>query len=186
MGTSPMGLILLATLAKGATVGQPDGPTGPSSPAEASVPDVTVAGDDLAAAGGILKASGLTAGRTRPVVSDEPKDIILGSTPEAGTLVPLGTVVAVLVSAGLVVPNVAGMLRADAEAALATAGFGSTVEMMDVPGTPDAVKKQDPAAGDLASYGDAVTLFVVESPPRKSGRASVVAAEEEPITSQPS
>jgi serine/threonine-protein kinase len=189
MGTSPMGLVLLATLAndaKDAKPSRPGDPTKPASPAEAAVPDVRDAGSDLAAAGGILKAHGLAAGQPRSVISEAPQDEIIGSEPRIGTLVPLATEVSIFVSAGLVVPTVTGKLRADAEADLETAGFRTSVQDIDGPGKPDTVKKQDPAAGDLASSGDVVTLFVIEAPPDEYGRASKSAAEEELTTLQPS
>lgn len=181
LGTSPMGLVLLATLAKQATANGPTGPTKPNSPAEASVPDVRDA-NDLAAAGGMLTSHGLAAGRTQYVVSDSPLGAILGSHPEGGAVVPVGTEVSILVSAGLVVPTVTGTPLADAESVLATADFQSAVRSVDDPGTPGTVTKQDPAGGDLASSGAVVTLFVAKSMPKGSVKTSGT----EPTTPRPS
>lgn len=178
LGTSPIGLVLLATLAKQAGVGTSSGP--PNAPSEASVPDVRDA-SDLAEATAILKAHGLAGGRAQYVVSDSPKDAILGSAPEAGAVVALGTEVSVRVSAGLVVPTVTGLAVAEAERALETAGFASNLQLTDTPGAPGTVAKQDPAAGDLASSGDTVTVFVT----RESRRGSTTTSGDEATTTEP-
>ncbi|MDJ0314629.1 PASTA domain-containing protein [Arthrobacter sp. H35-D1] len=163
MGASPMGLVLLATLAKEATGSGPIDPTKPNPPDLASVPDVRPAGSDLAVASEILTVHGLASGRPRAVLSDSPQGTILGSIPELGAFVALTTEVSVLISAGLLVPPVTGKLRADAEAVLKTAGFLSRVQSVDVSGTPDTVTEQDPVAGDFASSGDVITLSVVKA-----------------------
>ncbi|MHA7269537.1 PASTA domain-containing protein [Arthrobacter sp. HLT1-20] len=185
LGASPMGLVLLTTLAKEATESKPTDPKKPKKPTEASVPDVSDA-EDLTAAEGMLKAHGLVVGQQQYVLSDSTPDAILGSSPEAGTLVSLGAKVSILVNAGLIVPDVTGIALTDAQLALDAACFQCEVEFMDLPGKPGEVAKQDPGAGELAFSGDIVILSVVETPPERSSKTSSSAAKAETITSQPS
>ena len=186
MGASPLGLVLLATMAKEATGSAPIDPTKPDPPDLATVPDVRPAGSDLAVAGEILTVHGLTSGRPRAVLSDSAQGTILGSFPEFGAFVALNTEVSVLISAGLLVPTVTGKLRADAEAVLTTAGFRPRVQSVDVAGTPDTVTEQDPAAGDFASSGDVITLIVVKSASDGPEKASNSSAKAKTNTSQSS
>jgi beta-lactam-binding protein with PASTA domain len=182
LGASPMGLVLLSTLAKEATVSGLTEPTEPNSPSAASVPDISTA-KNLAEAGGMLKARGLTEGRPEYVLSSSSPDAILGSSPNAGALVPLGTKVSILVNAGLIVPPVTGMTCADAQSELEAAGFQWQVKPMEVPGKPGEVTKQDPGAGDLAFHDAWVTLYVVEKPHKASVKASSSAEKAVPQSS---
>jgi len=164
LGPSPIGLVVLATLARqGAVTGQPPGGGGPT---EATVPDVRDAGDDLEAAARLLESRGLTAGTTARIISEAPMETILGSDPEPGTLVRLKTAVTINVSAGLIVPTVTKLRLEEAERTLSDAGFDSELTETDIPGDPDVGVKQTPDGNAFASAGDRVTLYV------NAGRAS--------------
>lgn len=156
LGTTPVGLLVLGSMARQAAAETPPDATAPT---EAAVPDVREAGDDLSAATETLTACGLVAAGTARVVSTAPQGVILGSTPEAGSVVALGTAVTINVSAGISVPAVTDKSVADAEDILGAAGFEVAIAATDIPGTPGVVVRQDPAAGKLASVGATVTLY---------------------------
>jgi eukaryotic-like serine/threonine-protein kinase len=153
MGNSPAGLLVVASAAQQDGGGTPPGP----GPTRVAVPEV---GEDIEGAKRILKARGLKASVV-DVTDDHPIGDVLGSDPEAGTIVAVGSTVAVLVSAGLIVPDVVGEKQADGEAFIVEAGFVAVVEEAEDPGAKGLVQKQQPAGGSFLSAGSEVTLFVV-------------------------
>jgi beta-lactam-binding protein with PASTA domain len=158
-GSSPLGLVLVATLANQAQTtgtGQSTG-TGTGTGAEAQVPDVTSARTDQNKARDLIVSRGLTLAATATVTSDHPIKAIVGTSPPAGTIVPIGTAVTLLVSAGIEVPDVVKMPLRKAVTTLHHVGLevsdDSTVEK------PNAhVTRQSPEAGTLVSVGTPVTL----------------------------
>ncbi|GGT36519.1 PASTA domain-containing protein [Nonomuraea spiralis] len=149
-----------------------------------AVPSLT--GLDRADAAKAVKRAGLTVGVVTE--SDSPQAIgqVLGSTPAAGTVVDRGSAVALRVSAGVVVPSVAGRQRKAAEAALAAAGLEAGAVTRACSDQPDGqVLATRPEAGARVSGGAAVALTLarqgVEVPSvvglsRADGRADLVAA----------
>ena len=101
--------------------------------------------------------------------SSVPAGRVVTQSPSSGTLVLPGTAVALIVSLGpepIPVPNVAGLSRTDAEAALGSAGF--VVDMvtaehsLTVPA--GRVIAQTPSSGVMAPPGTAVALVVSLGP----------------------
>ena len=94
-----------------------------------------------------------------------PANVVMAQNPPAGAGVSPGTSVNITVSLGpakVAVPNVLGMTRAQATAAIRAAGFApgavSQVNSSTVP--KDGVISQNPGAGTLAAPGSLVTLVV--------------------------
>ncbi len=115
-----------------------------------------------------LEKAGLAVGGvTEQFSSQGAKGTVLSSSPASGEKLKPGTKVALVVSKGpelLAVPDVVGQTRAEAEKALADAGFGAAVTEV----FSDTVKKgvvvaQDPATG-RAPRDSAIALQVSKGP----------------------
>ncbi len=159
VGSSPMGIVLLATLAQEAGASTGGTTPGQGGPAESQVPDVI--GNTADAVGDLLTSRGLTLAGTETAISDQPIGTIIATTPAADTVVGLGTGVTIVVSAGLPVPNVVGKDIDTAIQVLASCSFGFTV----TPATPgqgpvDTVIAQNPVAGTFLSSDLTVDLTV--------------------------
>ncbi|GAA3164502.1 hypothetical protein GCM10010466_64260 [Planomonospora alba] len=137
---------------------------GAGSPVAVPATGITVpplAGLERSEALRALKKAGLTAGPVTRVDSGEPVGRVLGSEPEAGATVAEGSRVALRVSAGVPVPELAGLRRGAAESALAAAGLGVgevTARCSDRPA--GQVIASSPGAGERVSSGTAVALTV--------------------------
>ncbi len=125
------------------------------------------------------------------VDSAEPKGIVLAQTPGGGASAELGSLVTIQVSSGVPakvkIPDVTGMSRADAKAALEAAGFVVEVVEKHVsdPHNVDVVLDQDPAAGTKALQGTTVTITVgtdEEQTPSPSPDQSGTESQPEPVT----
>ncbi len=97
-----------------------------------------------------------------------PAGKVLRTTPVAGTPLPVGGAVILVLSAGpapLKVPDVAGKSAEDAENKLVVAGFtvGPRQRIFDPEAEPGAVLGSTPAAGTTASKGSAVSLRVADA-----------------------
>jgi serine/threonine-protein kinase len=94
-----------------------------------------------------------------------PKGQVVAQNPSAGALARPGSTVTLTVSNGptdAVVPEVTGLVRADAEALVREAGFEVSVFTQDVtdPGQDGLVLAADPPAGERLEQGATVTLLV--------------------------
>ena len=169
LGSSPLGLVVVATLAQQAagTTGTTGGGGTPLSPTKVQIPDVTTSAS-VAEATATLTSLGLVAGQTG-AVSDEPRDQILGTAPPADTLVDPGSTVLIVVSVGKQVPDVTNQTVTDATTALIAAGFTVDRQQSTDAGAPDTVLSQDPAGGQFLSAGDPVTIFVSKPPGKGTG-----------------
>ncbi len=138
------------------------------------VPDLSgMSREDAEAA---LAAAGLKVGVPISETSmDVPEGHVIRTKPAKGTEVLSGATVRLVVSAGkpqAAVPDVLGMARADAEAALAAAGFATVVsEKADATVAAGTVLRTAPPAGTSVAVGATVTL-VVSSGPAGSGDGS--------------
>ena len=160
LGQSMGGIALIAAVANqdrnGGTVVTPA--PAPPRPRRVQVPDLP---DDPDDAKKVLTAHGLKA-EVQTVVSDEPKGVVIGSDPPAETVVAVGTTVRVDVSAGVPVPNVVGLERDDAEAAVGAAGFDVVTRNADKDGKDNTVDRQEPAGGTFENVETTtVTLYVI-------------------------
>ncbi|MEV4475700.1 PASTA domain-containing protein [Nonomuraea sp. NPDC049504] len=159
------------------------------APAIVRPPTVTIpplTGLDKAAATKAVERAGLTLGRVTR--QDSPRAIgqVLASTPAAGTAVDRGTKVSLHVSAGLPVPEVTGMRRGPAEAALTGAGLKAGATTRSCSQEPSGqVLSTRPKAGSRVKGGTAVALTVSRNgatvPPvagrsREAARTALTAA----------
>src|SRR5581483_1553872 len=105
-----------------------------------------------------LTAVGLKVKQVVPRNSNQPAGQVLEVDPAAGTQVPVGSGVTLIVSNGKVqVPNVVGKTVQDAAQALAAAGFQVTLDPAISPPTA-LVLSQNPPAQSFAPYSSFVTL----------------------------
>ena len=141
-----------------------------------AMPVPEVAGTSREDAEAALAAAGLKVGVPISETSmTVPEGHVIRTKPAEGTEVLSGATVRLVVSAGkpqAAVPDVLGMARADAEAALAAAGFATVVsEEADATVAAGTVLRTEPAAGTSVAVGATVTL-VVSSGPAGSGDGS--------------
>ncbi len=135
----------------------------PPPPEHGSVPDVL--GFKSEHAQNVLAAANFTP-LAEVVDSAEPKGVVVAQTPAGGGSAELGSLVTIEVSSGVPakvkVPDVTGMSRTDAKAALEAAGFVVEIVEKQVsdPGNVDVVLDQDPVAGTKALQGTTVTITV--------------------------
>ena len=127
-----------------------------------AVPDVT--GQDVFAANNALSAAGFVVQAVPTPSATVPKGLIIGTNPAAGTQVPKGSTVQVLVSTGpelVDIPNVVGQTQDAAVNVLnVQLGLGVTVQLQNA----GAAKKgivisQNPTGGQLPK-GSTVTIVV--------------------------
>jgi beta-lactam-binding protein with PASTA domain len=134
------------------------------------VPDVV--GLSLDDATATLEDAGLTV-RSEDVFSDDVETgLVTAQSPQPGTRVESGAEVALSVSKGpepaanVTVPDLSGMTRADAEAALDTAGLGVRIVQMNSDTVPEgSVVTQAPASGASVAPGTVVAVVVSLGPP---------------------
>lgn len=132
-------------------------------PRSSQVPDFT--GHSLAQAQQALGQLGLESRVLEQESSEVAAGIVIGQAPAPDTIVPKGVMVLLTVakaSASASVPNVAGLSRSDAEAALTEAGLtlGTVAEESSKDFPPGTVLMQDPVAGTAVSEDTAVNLTV--------------------------
>ena len=126
----------------------------------------SVVGQNPSTAGAILNAAGLQVSGQQSVASTSvASGQVAGTNPAAGTTVPIGTSVVVLVSSGpptTNVPNLVGDTASQAQAALAAAklkGSSSTVPVTD-PTQDGLVQSQSPSPGTSVQQGSTVQYQV--------------------------
>ncbi|AWS41314.1 PASTA domain-containing protein [Streptosporangium sp. 'caverna'] len=135
--------------------------TSAPAPVSGSVSVPVLVGLDRSEALRLIKRAGLVAGTATSVDSDQRVGQVLSSRPEAGATVKRGTRVNFEFSAGVRVPELAGLRRRSAEAALTAAGLttgGVTARCSTQPG--GQVLASTPGAGSHVSSGSAVALVV--------------------------
>ena len=132
------------------------------------VPDVT--GKTQTEAVKALEDAGLKAGDVTSTSDTEaPAGTVVRQDPAAGTKLDDGADVALVISSGpgtAAVPDVVGMDRAEAEAALADAGFvPASATQYDLTAPAGQVVEQLPAAGEQATAGSQVGMLVSKGRP---------------------
>jgi membrane peptidoglycan carboxypeptidase len=136
---------------------------GPPAPAYGSVPGVV--GLKSVSAQNKLAAADFTP-LVEVVDSAEPKGVVVAQTPGGGASAELGSLVTIQVSSGVPakvkIPDVIGMSRDDAKAALEAAGFNVEIVEKHVsdPNNVGIVLDQDPSGGTKALQGTTVTITV--------------------------
>ena len=126
------------------------------------VPDVATQDPDAAAA--LLGSQGFVVTRINTPSDTVPVNTVIGTNPGAGTPLPRGSAVELLVSSGpslIPVPSTVGATRAAAEALLHdTLGFGLSITFVNAPAAQKGkVVAQNPAGGS-APKGSAIALVI--------------------------
>ena len=128
------------------------------------------AGVAPAAAGAAVKAADLTAVVSADKAFDDtvPAGAVVRTDPKAGTALPVGGRVTLVLSAGpapLKIPDVTGKSAEDAENKLKVAGFalGPRQRTFDPAAEPGAVLGSTPGAGTTAPKGSTVSLKVADA-----------------------
>ncbi len=116
-----------------------------------------------------LKRAGLQLGQLQEQPSDSARGLVLGSNPSDGQVVPLGTRVDLVVSAGpsqLTMPDVVGRDYTSAAAFIGQLGLVAAPAEYDADSTlpRGTVVSQSPAAGAAVAAGTTVTLRVAGTP----------------------
>jgi beta-lactam-binding protein with PASTA domain/predicted Ser/Thr protein kinase len=137
-----------------------------SGPGEVTVPNLLTLTEDQAE--DALEEVGLELGRVRRKSSDSEEGTIIAQNPESGDRLNEGESVNVVVSTGVVVVTVPGVVGLpEAEAVGAIEGEGLTADVVREPS--DEVEEgiviaQDPGEGTELEEGDTVQIFVSEGP----------------------
>jgi len=137
--------------------------SGEAETAKVTVPEVT--GQDLASAKKRLQALGFEVS-TKAQASDKPQGQVL-QTQGAGTKVPKGSTVTLVVSSGpvqVVVPDLAGQTVAEATKQLQALGFAVTTQEQADDDVPAGEVVQTRGAGTKVPKGSTVTLVVSSGP----------------------
>lgn len=138
-----------------------------SGPQRVPVPDI--AGYDATHARMLLEAAGLRIGSTESTQAPTPRNVAVNTRPPAGTPIPPGAEVVLVVSVGAAtirVPTLTGMTVEEARLALETAGlslgtaFGQTSSTV----APGEIFYQEPSAGTLSAPGSVVNVRFARSP----------------------
>jgi serine/threonine-protein kinase len=122
-----------------------------------------------------LDRSGLKLGAVQRQISKEfPEGTIISQDIVSGAKVKHGSYIGVTQSTGqsmdsLLVPNVIGKTLVDAQKMLIQKGFktGTITNQPNVDLLPNTVIGQLPRAGDIASFGKPVDLFIAQAPDKK-------------------
>ena len=156
------GQIISSTPDPGSLVdrGSAVGLTVSSGPAPCFVPDVS--GMARARAEQVIAQSCVTLGRVGVALSaTQPPGVVIGISPGLDAPVPPGAAVSLTISErGVRVPQVVGMERGAAEAAIGSAGLEVGDIAFDGSRNDNTVKSSSPAAGQVVRPGDAVDLVV--------------------------
>lgn len=136
-----------------------------TGPGQVAVPDLRNYQQDTAS--NRLSALRLSVGAINQVDSYEvAAGSVVSTEPKTGAKVPPGTAVTLNISTGLtVVPDVTGMTRAKAEAALSKVGLGRRVEEVETHGKVGTVSDQSYKAKEKVRVGTEVVLYVIKSRP---------------------
>jgi serine/threonine-protein kinase len=133
---------------------------------EATVPNVV--DFDLETAVQQLEDAGLKVGERKSVASDQDRNTVVKSTPKAGKVVPVGSVVDLEVASGQnKVPDVTGDTEVEARNKLEQAGFTVGTPQSQETTDPNAVGKvvaQTPKGGDNQRLGSTVTITIGTAP----------------------
>jgi len=116
-----------------------------------------------------LRAAGFKPTTTTKHSTTVAEGIVIGTAPAAGTKLPTGSAVTVLVSSGpapVLVPDTIGQSLAGAEGALEKVGLavGTTTQRVSAGETPGTVLSQSPDAGESLRAGGKVNLVLAQAP----------------------
>jgi autotransporter-associated beta strand protein len=141
-----------------------------------AVPNVV--GQTQAQASSAVTAAGLIASVTTQTSVTVQIGRVLSQSPDAGTVVSPGSTVFLVVSSGVIVPDVGGQTQSAATAALTAAGFAVTSSSQASASVPSgSVVSQSPAGGAAASGGSTVALVISTGPPANITLANAQSAQ---------
>ena len=124
-----------------------------------------VIGRGVGAARTELEAAALSGGQVAQEMSTSPPGTVLSQSPAAGTLVPLGTPVAMVVARGVEVPSLASLDSLGATDSLRSVGLvAGSVTRRWAGATPGTVVEQSPPAGDVVASATAVSVVLSSWP----------------------
>ena len=138
----------------------------PARPKRIAAP--AVSGKTLEEARTALERAGLTV-QVRTAPSSKPGGVVLRQTPSAGTDVPPGSSVVIVVSSGprpVVVPNVVGAEARFAARRLRDEGLRVAIERVRANDAAGTVVSESPGAGSRVPRGATVRLLVAKRAPR--------------------
>jgi eukaryotic-like serine/threonine-protein kinase len=138
-----------------------------AGPPKIPVPDVANLDGGLAQS--LIAAAGLVASQAESVQAAAPSGLAMLTRPPAGTALPPGASVTVVISRGaptIPIPDLLGMSSADARTRLENEGLqlGTVTRRRTAEASPGTVVAQSPAAGTLAAPGTVVDIVVARSP----------------------
>ena len=138
-----------------------------TGPADTAVPVPDVSGQSVPDATRTLEALDLkVAGPTTEDSATVAKDRVTRTDPASGTYAQKGDQITLYVSSGrITVPDLTGQTKAQADAALNTAGLtGSFSEQEDATATPGTVLSSTPPAGTAVDQHSLVTVVLAKAP----------------------
>ena len=138
-----------------------------AGPSKIPVPDVAKLDGGLAQS--LIAAAGLVASQAESVQADAPTGLAMLTRPPAGTALPPGASVTIVISRGaptIPIPDLIGMVSANARTRLEVEGLqlGTVTRRRTAEASPGTVVGQRPAAGTLAAPGTVVDIVVARSP----------------------
>lgn len=136
----------------------PPGPPPAPPPTQAQVPDLTPY--DYPNAAEVVTDLQLVPVEV-PTYSTAARGTVIGQSPDAGTVLPIGQPVNIYTSQGLQVPNVVTLMADKAEERLRPSFEVTHTVDQKAHGAPGTVVAQNPPAGATADQGDTVEIFVV-------------------------
>ncbi|WP_254678766.1 Stk1 family PASTA domain-containing Ser/Thr kinase [Arthrobacter sp. 24S4-2] len=136
-------------------------------PSAVKIPD-NLPGRTEAAARDVLRQIGLAGapGTTMANSASVPAGIVITTKPAPGDTVPIGSTVEIVVSTGKVaMPELRGLPRAEAEAALKNLGLGMSVkEVENSEVEPGKVTEQSDAVNALVEQGKTINVIIAKAP----------------------
>jgi len=136
-------------------------------PSAVKIPD-NLPGRTEAAARDVLRQIGLAGapGTTMANSASVPAGIVITTKPAPGETVPIGSTVEIVVSTGKVaMPELRGLPRAEAEAALKNLGLGMSVkEVENSEVEPGKVTEQSDAVNALVEQGKTINVVIAKAP----------------------
>jgi len=138
-----------------------------AGPPKIPVPDVSNLDGGLAQS--LIAAAGLVVSQVESVQAAAPTGLAMLTRPPAGTALPPGAGLTVVISRGaptIPIPDLLGLASADARTRLEMEGLqlGTVTRRRTAEASPGTVVGQRPAAGTLAAPGTVVDIVVARSP----------------------
>jgi len=138
-----------------------------AGPPKIPVPDVSNLDGGLAQS--LIAAAGLVVSQVESVQAAAPTGLAMLTRPPAGTALPPGAGLTVVISRGaptIPIPDLLGLASADARTRLEMEGLqlGTVTRRRTAEASPGTVVGQRPAAGTLAAPGTVVDVVVARSP----------------------